>query len=127
MRTGTRGALGLAAVVASAAAFATSGSLATALIAALRPAIYVKGGDYSATPGGVGKPLPEAAAVRADEPSGGGRLGRAAGLLGDRRRAVRVLDEHHLVHRASWARATGRCSTCARRAVSRAHGARARS
>ena len=38
---------------------------ATALIAALCPAIYVKGGDYAATPDGVGKPLPEAAAVRA--------------------------------------------------------------
>ncbi len=38
---------------------------ATALIAALRPAIYVKGGDYAATPDDAGKPLPEAAAVRA--------------------------------------------------------------
>ncbi len=37
---------------------------ATALIAALRPAIYVKGGDYAATPDGVGKPLPEADTVR---------------------------------------------------------------
>ncbi len=38
---------------------------ATALIAALRPAIYVKGGDYAAAPDGTGKPLPEAATVRA--------------------------------------------------------------
>jgi rfaE bifunctional protein nucleotidyltransferase chain/domain len=38
---------------------------AAALITALRPAIYVKGGDYAATPGGVGKQLPEAAIVRA--------------------------------------------------------------
>ena len=38
---------------------------ATALIAALRPVIYVKGGDYAATPDGVGQPLPEAAVVRA--------------------------------------------------------------
>lgn len=38
---------------------------ATALIADLRPAIYVKGGDYAATPGAVGKPLPEAETVRA--------------------------------------------------------------
>ena len=45
---------------------------AVALIEALRPAVYVKGGDYAATPGAVGKPLPEAAAVRAcggDSPS----------------------------------------------------------
>ena len=34
------------------------------LIAALRPEIYVKGGDYAAAPGEAGKPLPEAAIVR---------------------------------------------------------------
>ncbi len=35
-----------------------------ALIAALRPEVYVKGGDYTAAPGQGGKPLPEAAIVR---------------------------------------------------------------
>lgn len=35
------------------------------LIGLLRPAIYVKGGDYAAGPGGAGKVLPEAEAVRA--------------------------------------------------------------
>ncbi len=37
---------------------------ATELVAALRPAIYVKGGDYAAAPDAPGKPLPEAAVVR---------------------------------------------------------------
>lgn len=36
-----------------------------ALLALLRPDIYVKGGDYAAAPGAAGKPLPEAAVVRA--------------------------------------------------------------
>lgn len=34
------------------------------LVAALRPEVYVKGGDYAAGPGQAGKPLPEAALVR---------------------------------------------------------------
>jgi rfaE bifunctional protein nucleotidyltransferase chain/domain len=34
-------------------------------ITLLRPAVYVKGGDYAAAPGATGKPLPEAEAVRA--------------------------------------------------------------
>lgn len=38
---------------------------AVALIEALRPAVYAKGGDYAVAPGDAGKPLPEAAAVRA--------------------------------------------------------------
>jgi rfaE bifunctional protein nucleotidyltransferase chain/domain len=36
-----------------------------ALIAVLRPEVYVKGGDYAAAPGAPGKPLPEAEVVRA--------------------------------------------------------------
>lgn len=35
-----------------------------ALLAALEPDVYVKGGDYAAGPGEPGKPLPEAAVVR---------------------------------------------------------------
>src|SRR5438105_10042007 len=35
-----------------------------ALVAALRPEVYAKGGDYAAGPGVAGKPLPEAAIVR---------------------------------------------------------------
>jgi rfaE bifunctional protein nucleotidyltransferase chain/domain len=38
---------------------------AAALVAAIQPDIYVKGGDYAATPGAAGKPLPEAALVHA--------------------------------------------------------------
>lgn len=38
---------------------------AAALVTAIQPDIYVKGGDYAATPGAVGKPLPEAALVHA--------------------------------------------------------------
>lgn len=34
------------------------------LVAALRPEVYVKGGDYAAGPGQAGKPLPEATLVR---------------------------------------------------------------
>lgn len=34
------------------------------LVAALRPEVYVKGGDYAAGTGQAGKPLPEAALVR---------------------------------------------------------------
>lgn len=37
---------------------------AEALVAALQPDIYVKGGDYAAEPGAAGAPLPEAALVR---------------------------------------------------------------
>jgi D-glycero-beta-D-manno-heptose 1-phosphate adenylyltransferase len=40
------------------------------LVEAVRPEIYAKGGDYAATPGGPGTPLPEAPAVLA----GGGRV-----------------------------------------------------
>lgn len=36
----------------------------SALIAELRPEVYVKGGDYAAAPGLPGTPLPEAAIVR---------------------------------------------------------------
>ena len=36
----------------------------SALIAALQPELYVKGGDYAVAPGQAGKPLPEAAIVR---------------------------------------------------------------
>lgn len=43
---------------------------ATALVEALRPDIYVKGGDYAAPGAGGGKPLPEAPAVLA----GGGEV-----------------------------------------------------
>lgn len=35
------------------------------LLRELKPAVYVKGGDYAAVPGDPGKPLPEAAIVRA--------------------------------------------------------------
>jgi rfaE bifunctional protein nucleotidyltransferase chain/domain len=38
---------------------------ATRLVEAIRPDVYVKGGDYSAESGTPGKPLPEAAAARA--------------------------------------------------------------
>jgi rfaE bifunctional protein nucleotidyltransferase chain/domain len=38
---------------------------AIALVTALQPDIYVKGGDYAPTAGGVMKPLPERAAVEA--------------------------------------------------------------
>ena len=37
---------------------------ASALVAALRPDVYVKGGDYAAGAGDAGKPLPEAEVVR---------------------------------------------------------------
>jgi rfaE bifunctional protein nucleotidyltransferase chain/domain len=37
---------------------------AEALVVRLRPAIYVKGGDYAATPAAAGKALPEAAVVQ---------------------------------------------------------------
>lgn len=37
---------------------------AEALVAALQPDCYVKGGDYAAEPGAPGQPLPEAAIVR---------------------------------------------------------------
>lgn len=38
---------------------------AAELVGLLRPAVYVKGGDYAAAPGAAGKPLPEAEVVRA--------------------------------------------------------------
>jgi rfaE bifunctional protein nucleotidyltransferase chain/domain len=43
---------------------------AMALVEALRPEIYAKGGDYARTPSGVGKPLPEVPVVLA----AGGRI-----------------------------------------------------
>ena len=38
---------------------------AAALVAAIQPDVYVKGGDYAATSGAAGKPLPEAMFVHA--------------------------------------------------------------
>lgn len=42
-----------------------AGDTATALIEALQPEIYAKGGDYAAPAGGLAKPLPERPAVAA--------------------------------------------------------------